>query len=284
MFITAVICGRNDNYGGFLNERATYSINALLETYDEVIYVDWNTQEGKNVLTDNLTLQNRDKLRVIEVTPEMVKDIMGNVACQPMCEVMARNIGIRRATGDIIVSTNPDIIPPERKYLDVCLRDLGENEMFTFAKQDVELQELSNVFGDRKTNIIPLMSSAFGIWPITKRLMSPFLAMSKNQIEQHDPKYHHTLASLICACGDMQVAKRATWHNIRGFEESMKKRGFADTGVQYKTIMAGGVVKAFNFPPVYHIEHEREGLSNNIQQMPATSENQDDWGCLLKIK
>jgi hypothetical protein len=284
MFITAVICGRNDNYGGFLNERATFSINALLETYDEVVYVDWNTESGKRVLTDELDLKHREKLKVIEVTPSMVKDIMGDVPSQPMCEVMARNIGIRRASGDIVVSTNPDIIPPERKYLNAVLNDLRDGDMFTFAKQDIELQDLDKLFGQQKTNIISLLPAAFGVWPIHKRLMTPFLTIDREMIEKHDKKHHHTLASVICACGDMQVATKNTWHTIRGFEESLKKRGFADTGVQYKVIMAGGVVKAMNFPPVYHIEHERDALSNSIDNMPAVSENHDDWGCALKIK
>lgn len=43
MKITAVIVSRNDNYGGHLNERATYALNSAINTYDEVIYVDWNS-------------------------------------------------------------------------------------------------------------------------------------------------------------------------------------------------------------------------------------------------
>jgi len=75
MKVSAVCCGRNDNYGGFLNERATYAFNAMLKSFDEVVYVDWNTETGKNILTDGLVLENRDKLKTIKVTPEMVKDV-----------------------------------------------------------------------------------------------------------------------------------------------------------------------------------------------------------------
>ena len=38
-----------------LNERANYSINSMLETFDEVVYVDWNTEDGKNILTEEST-------------------------------------------------------------------------------------------------------------------------------------------------------------------------------------------------------------------------------------
>ena len=53
MTVSAIICGRNDNYGGHLIERATYSIYSMLDTFDEVIYVDWNTESGKKILKCN---------------------------------------------------------------------------------------------------------------------------------------------------------------------------------------------------------------------------------------
>ena len=59
MTVSAIICGRNDNYGGHLIERATYSINSMLDTFDEVIYVDWNTESGKKILTDELNIKDR---------------------------------------------------------------------------------------------------------------------------------------------------------------------------------------------------------------------------------
>ena len=43
MKISAVIVSRNDGYGGHLNERATYCFNSAIDTYDEVIYIDWNS-------------------------------------------------------------------------------------------------------------------------------------------------------------------------------------------------------------------------------------------------
>ena len=45
MKISATIISRNDNYGGNLNERATYAINSAIDTYDEVFYIDWNSPE-----------------------------------------------------------------------------------------------------------------------------------------------------------------------------------------------------------------------------------------------
>lgn len=281
-----MICGRNDNYGGHLNERATYSINTILETFDEVIYVDWNTESGP-ILTDAINLKNRHKLKAITITPSMCEELMGSENYkkgQKMCEVLARNVGIRRATGDIVVDTNVDVLVPQRKYLDVLLDELRPMEMITVAKQDVELSDLVSQFGEKGPNdwlefqrLTPML---FGNWPITKRLMSPHIVVNKALLDQVPINHHHGVASIIMACGDFQIAHRDTWFAIRGFEESMIKRMYIDTNVQYKVIMAGGSVRATNFPPVYHIEHERNNdasVQNSIEVIKVTK-NADTWG------
>jgi hypothetical protein len=59
MKITAVVVSRNDNYGEHLLERATYALNSAINTYDEVIYVDWNSPTHSLLwdIKDNLQLK-----------------------------------------------------------------------------------------------------------------------------------------------------------------------------------------------------------------------------------
>ena len=282
VFITAVVTGRNDNYGGHLNERATYSFNTMLETFDEVIYVDWNTDSGNNILTDDLVINDRTKLKTLKVTPELARQLTQGKETQKMCEVLARNVGIRRAKGRVIVSTNIDIIPPPRKYLDILVSELKPMEMVTLSKQDVELEQLDKQFGvspDWKT-VSELLTNLVGLWPLTKRLMCPHLVVNRDLLTQVPPQHAHSFASIIMACGDFQIALKDTWHTIKGFEESMIKRSYADTVVQYKTIMAGGTVRATNYPPVYHIEHERDNnpAVQNSMDLPVRTTNADTWG------
>ena len=286
MRLTAVCCGRNDNYGGHFLESARYSLNSMLQSFDEVIYVDWNTEDDKPIVTDAIELKNRDKLRTIEVRPAMVKEIMGDKPALLMCEVMARNIGIRRATGDIVVDTNCDVIVPPREQLELAFKDLKDGMMMTIAKQDVELEDIQRTFNvDDVSQIQKNMPLAFGLWPMEKRLMSPFLTVTKHILEKQPVHTHHNIASIICACGDFQVATRATWHSIRGFEESQCKRMYIDTQVQYKVIMGGGVAFASNFPPLYHIEHTRDNSPSlrNSEHLVEKTTNADDWG-LSKIE
>jgi hypothetical protein len=281
MKLSAVCCGRNDNYGGHFLDSALYSINSMLKTFDEVIYVDWNTEEGKKIVTDELHLENRDKLRVFHITPDLVKKITNGTPTPPMCEVLARNIGIRKATGDIIFSVNPDLIIAPREQIDLMCQNLKMGDMITLTKQDVELDDLKKQFGD-ETDIQHLMPIIFGVWPIQKRLMLPVLSMNKELMLKQPEDKHHICASIIQACGDFQVAYKNTWYEIRGFEESMTRRLYHDTNVQYKVIMNGGKILASNTPHIYHIEHERNNSpeNTNIIKHSYPSTNDEDWGSI----
>jgi hypothetical protein len=281
MKLSAVCCGRNDNYGGHFLDSALYSINSMLKTFDEVIYVDWNTEEGKKIVTDELHLENRDKLRVFHITPDLVKKITNGTPTPPMCEVLARNIGIRKATGDIIFSVNPDLIIAPREQIDLMCQNLKMGDMITLTKQDVELDDLKKQFGD-ETDIQHLMPIIFGVWPIQKRLMLPVLSMNKELMLKQPEDKHHICASIIQACGDFQVAYKNTWYEIRGFEEAMTRRLYHDTNVQYKVIMNGGKILASNTPHIYHIEHERNNSpeNTNIIKHSYPSTNDEDWGSI----
>ena len=284
MKLSAVCCGRNDNYGGHFLESALYSLNSMLKTFDEVVYVDWNTEEGKKIVTDELHLENRDKLRVFHITPDLVKKITNGTPTPPMCEVLARNIGIRRATGDIIFSVNLDLIISTREQIDLMCQKLEMGDMITLTKQDVELEDLKKHFGD-KTDIQHLMPVIFGVWPIQKRLMIPILSMNKELMLKQPEDNHHVCASIIQACGDFQVAHRETWFKIKGFEENMTKRLYHDTNVQYKVIMSGGKILASNTPHIYHIEHDRNNSpeNTNIIKHSYPSTNDEEWGSVKYI-
>lgn len=284
MKVSVVLVGRNDDYGGRQVERVNYAMNCMLDTFDEVIYVDWNT-DGPKTLIDDLDIKvHPEKLVIITVPPAQCKEIMGSVnyaAGQKCCEVLARNVGIRRATGDIIIDSNTDIIPPKREFLDVLLASLRKGDMYTIAKHDVEIDVLNEMYKQSGSylavrDIVPLQ---YGVNPISKRLIFPSLEMNLEIMSTLPVEHHHVASSLICACGDMQIAHKETWWAIKGFEESMMKRMYIDSIVQYKVILNGGTVRATSFPPIYHIEHERNNAPSvqNIQQ-PETGTNPVTWG------
>ena len=282
--ISVVLCGRNDNYGGHLKERFSYSINGFLQVFDEVIYVDWNTDPGKKILTDEVEIKDRSKLKVIEVNHEKASEFIKDKYSQKMCEVLARNIGIRRAKGDIIVSSNIDIIPFEREYLDIIIQRLQKGEMMTFTRNDIELSDIKKNCNPESLELwkIPII---FGAQPISTKIMSPYISINNEIIEKFPINNHLALSSIISGCGDFQMAYKETWYKIKGFEENLTKRLYNDSGVQYKVIMSGGIVTACNFPPIYHLNHERTEIPefSNSTEMSKYTKNSENWGFINEI-
>jgi len=288
MRISAVIISRNDNYGGELNKRATYCLNTMLDTFDEVIYVDWNSPDGRP-LTDDLKITvNPDRLKVIVVSPERAASLMGAEAYargQKCCEVLGRNVGIRRATGDYIVSTNIDIIPPKRLYLEDLIAQIKPKSMITLAKHDITVDFLEKCQGSYQ-EIRDSLPLRVGLNSIGNRLICPITFMKREILDTVPNMGVQRLhaASVIEACGDFQIAHRDTWFEIRGFEEDMIKRLFNDSFIQYKVIMCGGEIHATNFPPLYHIDHERNNSPEllNAIELPNKTKNSENWGFALE--
>jgi hypothetical protein len=91
--------------------------------------------------------------------------------------------------------------------------------------------------------------------------------------------------SLIRGCGDFQIAPRRVWEVIRGFEEGLIYRQFADTGVQAKAVAAGFEVQADFDLPIFHIAHASGGggggRRNRRWRMVAPlwiTNNPSNWG------
>jgi hypothetical protein len=277
MKLSAVIVSRNDNYGGHLIRTANFCLNSMLKEFDEVVYVDWNSPGGVP-LTDVCEIYNRDKLKVIVVSEDDAKRMCPDYH---ICEVIGRNIGIRNATGDYIVSTNIDIIPPKRSHIDAVISEIPPKSLITIASNDTTIEVVEEVTKNN-SSVNETLPYYIGVNPVTKnRCLSPFMAIDNNILNSvpAESKFHVT--SVIMSCGDFQIAHRDTWFEIKGFEESMLKRGFADGVVQHKIIKNGGKVIALVLPPVYNIQHERTSdpsVLNDIKFAPDVSLNTDDWG------
>ena len=138
----ASIISRNDNYGNLLLERATYCLNSMTEVLDEVMYVDWNTDDDKPAMIEEIKddLIHKEKIRWVRVTQEQAREWTWNdPTAQAVCETQARNVGLRRLNTDFLISTNIDIIPPQRKHLE---RVTDTSTFFTTGMRSISLYDL----------------------------------------------------------------------------------------------------------------------------------------------
>ncbi len=247
MKISAIIISRNDNYGGHLNERATYALNSAIHTYDEVIYIDWNSPTHSLLydIKDNLNLKNN--LKHFVITPEIASYLTNHDPhAQKCCEVLARNIGIRRAEGDWIVSTNIDIIHPKREDIETIINNSDNNTFFTLSRRELTWDIIKEFHGgDLK----------FNEWD---KLRDYVYVNSKERVVE-EATVSGDNYSLINCCGDYQFAPKHIWDEIKGFEEELIYSLFTDTNVQKKAVMHGFNITAIFNPPMFHINHGTKG-------------------------
>ena len=265
----AVLVGRNDNYGNYLIERATYSLNTIVHQLDQVIFVDWATDDRKPTLPEEIKdgLTKKDNFYFIKITPDQAKEwTKHDPEAQVVCEVLARNIGLRRLSTDYLISTNPDIIFPYRKYFDGVI----SKEIFlTAALRSISLYDIRELGTPQEySKVIDALEIKKETWG-----QEPNIEVCEGD------KF-----SLISRPGDFQLAHRDIWYKIRGFEESLTGRGFADSNVQRKAYVYGFGLSARRYIPVWHIGHEKGmggyGRMNDMHKaiFLSYSENLSTWG------
>ena len=278
MKLSAVVVSRNDNYGGNLADRATYCLNSLIDTFDEVFYIDWNSPTHSLLYDIEDRLVKKGNLKHIVIPPDVASMLTNNdPQAQVCCETLARNIGIRRATGDYIVSTNIDVIAPRRDHLEKAINELDKNTFYTISRRHVEWKDIEEFHGGERK---------FSDW---ENLRDHLIENSEER------KYDEKVVdgddySIINCCGDFQLAHKDIWNEIRGFEEELIYVLYSDTNVQKKAVKHGFDLKAIYSPALFHIFHGKggggflDGINRKTNDMyravtsQEKTENKETWG------
>ena len=117
-YISFVVGGRNDGHGGNFLNRMQIFVNALVdqcvrhELSAELVIVEWNPPLDQKPLAEALRWPDSSShcpIRVFQV-PKALHDRFENSEKLPLHQFIAKNVGIRRARGEMVVSTNADVI------------------------------------------------------------------------------------------------------------------------------------------------------------------------------
>ena len=270
MKTAAIVYGRNDGYKE--NERAIICLNSMIETFDEVWYIDWNSPEDKGSLLWKLEnkLVKQGKLKHVVIPPSIVKQLApeGSV----VNSLIPPNLVFRRTDADWIVSTTMDIIAPKKETFENFLKTADTNTFYTIERRDIEYSDVE-AFG-------------FDNWREYRDHLDATTQPRywRAQVTPND-KY-----SLINCCGDFQLASRYIWNTVKGFEEQMIYACYPDTNVQKKAVLNGFGLEAVFSIPLYHMSHagmENDGSSPSKQRYNdpwewveffEESQNDEDWG------
>ena len=262
---SVILTSRNDNYGGNLHKRTTMAVLSLIENHDEVIFVDWKTKNGEGVISNiKHNLPQTGKLKYIQVPKEFLKEKYPEIADYSMIESIGRNIGLRRASHDYIISTNIDIVttPLEDSIL-------KEDVFYTVSRRDVD-ESFYLSFNDYNSLYKSLWDNRDGY-------------RTKERLESKTDKW-----SLINCCGDYQIGHKNIWNQMKGFEESILFGCGIDTNVMKKASFYSNIQVLDHY--IFHLNHGKSGDRDEDESVPPMSDqnsiirdftntsNSDNWG------
>src|SRR6516225_10229947 len=116
--VSFVVTARNDDHGGGFLQRMQVFVTALLAQAtrhglrSELIIVEWNPPLDRPRLADALRWPARPgpcRVRIIEVPPWLHRRYQYSEKL-PLFQMIAKNVGIRRARGRYVLCTNADIV------------------------------------------------------------------------------------------------------------------------------------------------------------------------------
>lgn len=268
--ISVVVTGRNDDYSGDLHLRMIPSLNSFIEEYDEVIYVDFNSSKESFIETIKSKISHKSKLRSITVNPNDVKGL-SPLYGDRFIEVISRNIGIRRATSDFILSSNPDIICT-RPQEDI----LNDKSMFVGARRDIPIELYTRIHHQEIKSFLISSMNNFSKKP---RVVDDL----GNPIWDANDRW-----SVVVCCGDYQLAHKNVWNEIRGFEETAIGRCYADSNLMKKAALSGFNLTEIDLP-IFHLNHYTPKYIKNDNETPKNCQvtyvqnfdkttNEETWG------
>ncbi len=142
--LSVVVTSRNDDHGRDMLKRFRIFGDGLLEQAQrfglsgELIVVEWNPAPGPRL---HQVLHFRTKVehfpvRFIEVPPEL-HETLNNHDKLPLFQMIAKNVGIRRARGEFVLATNPDLLFTDELVEFLAKADLDPKAMYRLDRIDI---------------------------------------------------------------------------------------------------------------------------------------------------
>jgi hypothetical protein len=143
--LSVVATSRNDDHGGHLVERMQWFVDGLAWNADrrgtsvELVLVEWNPPGGRAPLIEMLrwpSPRSMLSVRVLTVPPFEHKRLLPGGGI-PMMQMIAKNVGIRRARGDNVLATNIDILLAPQLF-DLAATRIEDETVWRADRTDVE--------------------------------------------------------------------------------------------------------------------------------------------------
>jgi hypothetical protein len=238
-YVSFIAVARNDDYGGDFLGRTNASVRnivTLAETWRlacELILVEWNPPGDRPPLREALSWpdlrREHIQIRIIEV-PARVHQHLPNPAHLQVFEYIGKNAGVRRAQGQYLLTTNPDILFNEELMRFLAARQLRRGRFYRIDRHDVRMPLPTGSVPDQlrycRENVIQI----FGYYGSQYDRALPGRLWRWQRLRS---RAAYALARLrrfpavplhCSAAGDFLLMHRDHWDAMRGFPE-LETRG-----------------------------------------------------------
>ncbi len=144
-YLSVVVATRNDNHGGNLLQRMQVFVTGLLEQarrFDlpgELIVIEWNPPAGQSALSQALSWRSASEhfiVRIVQV-PREIHCRYAYAAQLPLFQMIAKNVGIRRARGAFVLATSVDLLFSDALMECLASRSLERRRLYRTNRYDV---------------------------------------------------------------------------------------------------------------------------------------------------
>lgn len=288
-YLSIVVTARNDGHGGDLLKRAALfflSIDELSYKYKlpvEVIVVEWNPPLDKPFLHEVFTFNELNtylSVRFIEV-PGEIHNKMKNHDSLGLHQMIAKNVGIRRANADFVLCTNIDILFSEEVFQFFSEKKLMKNTFYRTLRCDVpneivNKKNLNEILNYAAKNILMKIGFKkhfkyafpypdFFFWFKNSLYILDRVLWVLRLLFTFNTKPQISFGGLdLWACGDFTLMSKDDWEKIKGYCEFEIYPLHVDS-LAIISAWASGMVqyKLNNKACVYHIDHDGTWLKTS---------------------
>ncbi|MFH1137556.1 MAG: tetratricopeptide repeat protein [Pseudomonadota bacterium] len=263
-YLSVVVTARNDNHGGDLLRRMKIFVDGLIAQLDrrhiasELILVEWNPPEDRPRLTAALAWPKSVccDIRIVEASHEIHRRFKHGEHL-PLYQMIAKNVGIRRAKGDFILATNVDILLNDELMDYIAAGKLEKGKIYRIDRYDVR----SDVPDGRpvqeqlefcRNNVIRVCER-YGIRDFTQ---GRFHLHSLTPEMQREKGLPISIPLHTNGCGDFTLMSGPDWSGLRGYPEFDMFSMHLDSILCHQANLSG-ISEVFLEDPrrIYHIEH-----------------------------
>ncbi|MEW6400643.1 MAG: hypothetical protein AB1649_02525 [Chloroflexota bacterium] len=281
-YLSLVVTSRNDDnealhrmqifLNGFISQVQIYKLSC------ELIIVEWNYPADRPRLIQALEcpqINDWCTIRIISVPPE-IHNRFENSDVIPLFQMIAKNVGIRRAHGRFVLATNIDILFSHELVKYLASRKLRKNRMYRIDRYDVPGSVPNSLPIDELVNWCPrnvlrvyrhleILEVRDGAIPVRRKKRKKLAEMVSEWFSREEPILHTN------ACGDFTLLSREYWERVSGYPEFPLRAMKLDGLLCYAAYYTGAKEIILNDPMrIYHLDHPARGDGADV----ALSERQ----------